>query len=400
MDRPGTDGPSPDNGAGYGAPPGPGYPPPPAPSAHIPTPDAIPVPPRPTPVTRFGSSGTGGLFIGLAVLAFVAIVFASAYLLVVTAFQTGPRQRVASVLDDRVAKEYPGFTATYDQSLRRNGEPPVVNAYFTLRSDEVKGFTLRIVYSAPEDKRDDPAAYDNAERFFHAKYGVYNPKTSFMREWVKRYPGVPCLDVVEAPGSSVTTKAYDVLYYGTTDKLTGKIEVLSRSMLYSKEAETWSVIESPGGADAGDGSDDAAAGADVPVDVSDMTTEAVVADFLPTFRVAGAAQEANGTWVAVLRSKDRPKVFLAIDTDYISATDGVVSLLGKRGSKASSFVKMWEHKHPGAMITSLEIDPDYTGDTNRVDVAYSLSRRWANLDRFEVYQYKPATKTWKLVERY
>jgi hypothetical protein len=52
------------------------------------------------------------------------------------------------------------------------------------------------------------------------------------------------------------------------------------------------------------------------------------------------------------------------------------------------------------MITSLEIDPDYTGDTNRVDVAYSLSRRWANLDRFEVYQYKPATQTWKLVERY
>lgn len=364
--------------------------------------DAPPPPTRPgasqaIPVTSFRTGRTAGLWIALSLCGTLALAAMAALAFYLVTFGPQPSAATRAALLERVHSEYPAFDPHIGASVRRTqGGRVSAITYFTLESAEVDGFTLLLSYVAPQAKKDDVSAYDNDDLFFQQRFAAYNPQGSFMKEWVRDLPGVMCLGVLETIGSTSETKTYEVYYYADRGGDTST-EVVQRTMAYATSSGRWQVLDGDAGADppgAGTGSEVLSG------DVSDQSTEAVVADYLPEFEVAGAAQEANGTWVSVLRHRDHRRVFVSVDTDYMGVTDSTVQLFTDGKTRARSFLKMWDRRHPGVLITFIEIDPDYSGDENLMSVSYSLSRRWSVIDKTEVLRYSPKKNAWTVVERY
>lgn len=381
-----------ETGAAADAPPPP--PPPPLSPAEIP-----PLPPAlPLPVTsadRGRRSLTwaivAGVVLALGMCAVVAVLGARVLKVGEQGFTVGQR------LIERSRMEYPdteivsssAFTA---RGVRTSG--PETHFRIILRDTRNPEFVFSVLYWAPSSETTNFASYTNSDDFFRIGVLVDQPVASFERMWVRDYPDTQCLYVLELGEPLAETRAY-ACSYRTTGAKNGKPKEVF--FTYVEETDRWTRVTEGEALDAAAGIDpdqteDAA-------EESRVSTDAVVAEWLPDFEVWRPYQEPDGPWGVIVRHRARAGLRLAFrPEDLADLESGMIEVVGKDTRKARSFMSWWLAHKPKTVITGVEPDPDMTGAKNVYSVTYSTSMKYPGsfewMDFIDL-KYDPKTGTWK-----
>lgn len=372
-------------------------------------PEAAPVPgvpvpaaPVPLPIPVTGSSPGSAprsrtsmwILIGVAAaLLALGVTAATGFLYsVVTRGGVGESVALGAELGKRITTEYPGYllTTASSQLATDAGVAYVQRRFFvTLRDPRVKGFSMRVVYTAP-DTSNDAADYTNSDTFFTSAATTDQPVGSFERMWVKAHPDTTCLYVQELDTSSESTRTFAVGY----TRNGREFRAVDVYLAYGVADDAWRSISE---VDAFLGTGGTGG---MPADPSEAGTEALIAGAFPGFEEYRPYRTDTGAWESVIRSTAHPGVLLTVDPDmlpYYDDSDADKVLLGSPSKRGEAFMRAWESRHKGAIITWMALDPDTDGSSQLLEVSYSSFQKdspFMGESHTARLEYHPSKGTW------
>jgi hypothetical protein len=355
------------------------------------------VPPLPLPLSPEPAWGKGGrplstTTIVLIVLGALAVVCGLSFVALRGVFVTlstpGSGSSAEGRLADKAREEYPDFTVvrtsmrSYESDSAAGGRETAV--YVDLKYTSHPAFAFTAIYSTAESLKNDPSKYSNLERFFRAGVDPAQPVDSFVAMWLRDHPKDECSFVYESGDEIGGVRYYEVTYAGPHDPRVAP-ELQSQHLAYDVTADSWTATATEPGGPYEALSEDPAAIA------------AAVARVLPRFEVLPGALGGFAEPI-VVRHVAFPKVHVAVALSELSTTrsvSGPAAFLSGDPKRVDAFARAWTKRHAGTLITDVDPDPEYEGDTDLIEVFYLMSiADHSGVDRTVRFRYDPATNVW------
>jgi hypothetical protein len=383
-----------------------------------PVPTPVPLPLYPVPVTgvETGRRSHRRFWTALAIVLAVLVVvgaFSTAVYLVAGSLTTSVRRSatvtagdlgapgdvpaaIAAAFEKRAKIDYPGTTFVAVDSLVNTGTPdapgPEQDVYVTLADPRFGGFRFVVVYTGSVTATD-PAAFDNTDDFFLPADSTSQPAASFKTMWMRTHAADTCDYVIESGDSYAATRTYEVGFTSNAGEALGE-QPSTAYFIYTVATVTWTETKTDPSVD--DSSAD-------PSEGSAPDTATAVAKAFPGFELQGVAQEPDGPWDEIIRSRTYHKVRLGVSIEYLTPndpSDTMQELLVRNPARARAFMAVWTSRHPATIIEMVDFDPDGTGDTRLIDVTYSPGSSAAfGVDlRDARFRYSPSNHTWVSVK--